>query len=377
MVAEVAPLTAARANGSGNSIRSSDGAPGGGSRSSTRSALRTIVEQATVISSLEQDLWHAFAFSLVKDGPLISSADREHTFRFGLVTILTACNMVAQLSLMSWLWVNLVRPSIKEVQDVYGQFHAVAFDETGNFLEDSFKEDFADDRGRLCQFPIASFGFLYLALFLWVAQCMNQVFGVGRLLVRVLWKLPRLPARAPLRLQVVPGETEDEYIVCLSLTSRAVILAVVCCPKVFLVACLTTLGCVWLIASQSYTELVFQSLALAFFLDLEELIFAFLMPERAIAQMERTHFACPGPTNSLVNERDVQDDQQMFDEYCRSFVFLLAVAVSVGLVLLWQQVVPNFQWDVGAHCQEVWRDQSLPWCRPWETECFPYGKASG
>lgn len=338
--------------------------------------MRTLVEQATVISSLEGDVWHAFVFTLIKDTPLLAKDDLEHRFRFGLITFLTVCNALAQASLMSWLWAYMVRPSIMEVQELYSQFHATSFDENGSFSEERFAEDFGDSRVRLCRLPLSNAGFLYLALFFWVAQCVNQVCGVGRLAWRVLRQLPSLPPKAPLRLQIVPGETEEEYIICLSPVSRVAILAVACLPKFLLLGCLAAIGCAWLIAARSFDELVFQSLALAFFLDLEELVFAFLMPDRAVAHMERTHFACPGEANRLMSEREAQHDDQMFREYARSFLLLLAVAISVGILLVGQQVVPNFQWDVEPHCQETWQTHSSPWCRPWDTECFPYGKSS-
>jgi len=111
-------------------------------------------------------------------------------------------------------------------------------------------------------------------------------------------------------------------------------------PRAALFGFLWWLGCRWLTATLSWSDLLLNGLALEFILNIDELLYKVMVPKTG--QKEVQNLFVP----HLFGKKDTRDCRNMFG------IFALGiVSVTMAYVyIIFQQVLPEYNWDVRDRC---------------------------
>jgi len=340
-----------------------------------RNKLKEIMENALDHKDASHDVWGAIMYVIINDLPDIKlgTQSKEQIIRVSFVLVCYFMNLFLQVMLIFWIGQKVMLPSMLEAQDSYSNFHRNAF--TSGDLDKEKFHNMGDERAVLCQVALSSELFLGTILFLWVSACMVEIRGILSR-VRYVNQLPQLPAGTDATQMIVPmTEGEGHFVkrkqlfICIDTSTKFMLWMAIFLPKLILGLCLLLEGCVWLAAAESTVDLILNSLALAFVTQIDELIYSVYLPPRLGKNLEETTLACP--MSSLTPE--VKEAADIVEQYGRSLMFLVMVLVIVVAVMQFQPVLPHYAWDVSAACQDYVQDHSLPWCAPWDRNCFPHG----
>lgn len=131
---------------------------------------------------------------------------------------------------------------------------------------------------------------------------------------------------------------------------------------------LTVLGCIWLTATLSFSDLILNALALEFIICIDENILAFFLPQKLSVRLSRTKFAYP-----KVPPTPESTEKALIEDYVRNIIYFAVCLAITVLCVKYQQVLPDFPFDIEEHCGAWYMNQFRPKCLPFEKGCFPFG----
>jgi len=106
------------------------------------------------------------------------------------------------------------------------------------------------------------------------------------------------------------------------------------------------MGCRWLVATTDFNDLILNSVALVFILDLKDFLYMILVPTRNKHDLENTYLA---PVFK------VETPTPLF--FLGSFAWFLVAVVWVCVYMyFFQHVLPDYKWDIREVCS-AWRDR--------------------
>jgi len=222
----------------------------------------------------------------------------------------------------------------------------------------------------LCESALTDPVFIYLVLFIWITRMLGE-FRTVVLLHRTLHKMPGRPEDAGQDEMVSLNEEDSsEYIVFLTRAARMAIYVSVVFPKFMVCMILTYSGSEWLVATESFTDLILNALALEFIVGIDESILTNFFPERMLETLENCKFAPPKPVREPEEEIIVK-----LHEYYESMVYIIsAFLVTYVYIFHIQQVIPHFTFDLAGACQDPKITMKYePPCPFFDESCFPYG----
>merc|ERR1712216_247530 len=181
----------------------------------------------------------------------------------------------------------------------------------------------------------------------------------------------------------VPGDDGiDSYLIqCLNASSRSAIYIVVIVPKFCIAVFLLLSGCRWLMATESFADLIMNALALEFIVGIDELLFDSAFPESMVVFVENMYFA---PAKKVLPNTKEEKSAQMRCDYYRSmFLVTLVVIFVVVYLYMFQQVIPGFNWyrDIGGRCRNYFDETFNIPCKTFtvwpftQNDCFDYGQS--
>merc|ERR1712216_103915 len=138
-------------------------------------------------------------------------------------------------------------------------------------------------------------------------------------------------------------------------------------------------GCKWLTATESFSDLILNALALEFIVGIDELLFESAFPESMVIFVEHMFLA---PVKSLMPTTKQEKAAAMRTDYYRSMILTTIVVVFVvSYLFMFQQVIPGFNWyrDIGDRCREYFDETFEEPCKAWtvwpfaKNDCFEYG----
>lgn len=340
-----------------------------------------LLEHAHDNRSVESDVWGCVIYVLVKDLPDVASNayTSEQMLRLLFVTFLGAMNLTFQFAFLYWIGSYVMLPSILKAQDVYQDFHELAFDKKKSFLLGNFHQEMQDDMSRLCGNVLDNYNFLFAVLFLWFSRAIHEVIKIYNLF-QVIIGMPPLPDGMSVKDMVYEegaGNVGADNIVCIEKYTRWSLLIMVVIPKVLIGVSLLFMGLVWLTSSEHYADLILNSLALGFVLDIDSLLYESFAPPRLAMSLNRLEFAMP-VKDLTVEEQAAKTGKEMRDAYIFSFFTLVFAFAAIYIFTHHQPVLPSYEWDVYEHCASYITKQESPWCKFWaipELGCFPHAKS--
>lgn len=372
------------------------GAAVGTSRSSSRDVLRRepgepsevsprTAAQETLLATgeqidLEEDVYSAAIFTLIFDTFEFSTGrhDRGVTkrisiYRMTLVILSLAANYILQFSLLYWIYRFVALPAKHTVQELYREFHAEVFND-GAVDEDLWSHWGAAKHDEVCSVAFVSFDFMYALLIIWWVNMVIELRKTERLMRKF-----KSIKKCDLAKDMVLKDEEDTILV-VQLTSRvqALLWATLLIPKFVIAIALTIVGTVWLAATDSYSDLILNALALQFVVQVDELLFKGLLPESIRSDIASTKLVIPKKETSddvFVAAKD--DEDQVLSGFRRSTIYTASLILVVFAFMTVGQDIPylgvfpgNKVEDIKNACPTWYQRNAVAICR-FGKECFP------
>jgi len=327
-----------------------------------------IVRNATSVEDVSADVWGALIFLVVHDLPDMRAGrmNLEGRVRAYYVFFVFICNLFIQGILLYFIIKLLMMPSVLDTQNIYLEFHSKAF---SNAKLDHVKfEDFPGNlKASLCGLALSQLMFVRIILFLWVTSNVGELRDTFTKMIGAL-TIPALPEGLDTRLMKrdLEASERDDNIICLNLKGKVGLTILVFVPKIAIASVLMITGCVWLMAAENIGDLILNSLALAFVVKVDELLADVFFPRHYLDMVGDLAFVLP----ARVAEDKDEAMQQRAWEFIWCAVTMLGTMAAVEMIIIFQPVLPRYEYDVHASCMNYLNNQ-VPWCLPWQSDCFP------
>lgn len=341
-------------------------------------------QSKVVFHDTPSDTWGAFLYVLVKDvGDLTGAGDGEISQGQIMQLAFTMLAMVFNLSLQfGTLWClndYVVTPAVQEVQTQYAYFHSTCFDSAGVFNKTTWDKVPAKRKDELCDAALLTApGFLFGILILWLLAMLAE-FRENFQFQKHIQEVPTLPPTISEADMVIEREYSggcDYFLVALSPICRFLIYVLVIIPKYIVILVLTLVGFRYLSASVAFSDIILNSLALAFVVSVDDMIFNGLFPEIMKERVCSLKWAIPQGIASKEGEvRDIENER-LKSAYTRSTVIIISACLFLFCYgKFFQRVIPDYRGDLIPLCEakKAMDHPKLPCPLFSFAPCFPKG----
>jgi len=329
---------------------------------------------------LGEDAYAAAIVAIVRNATVISlkrSAGISYginTMRLSVSMAVMVANLVLQGGLLYYIRNYVVEPAVREAQVRYHHFHSHVYASGHEFDQDSW--DDYEWKDEVCQLTMVNPIFFYCMLFLWTLSNMQEWRQIERLLRVVMHVDSCVPARDMLVFVDTRNFKKEGrcYIVALTNFVRIVLCLIVILPRAVIAMYLQFLGCRWLSASGSLGDMVLNSLALAFVINIDDTLYHAVLPIATRKQIAETKFFQQQPQMNLEkvekNEFKGYKRTALWISVCFAWLFLYGAVI--------QSVLPSDLHSLAWRCRQHTLTSMTPLCNHWTWSgasrvCYPYG----
>lgn len=327
-------------------------------------------------------MWGVTILVTIKDLPLILTcqADIVSWMRgfFGVCGM--AVNLWLQLTVLWYVEVFIVGQAVHDTQKDYAQYHREVFNKDGSFSPEKWHQ-WDGPYMALCNLAMSKMHFTVAIVFMWTARMLGEVRSIERL-SRDIWAIPPLPndaETADMLWEVKDDAGESEFrVIALSRLTRVSIYLLVIIPKLVIAAILMYIGCRWLAATESFSDLILNALALEFVIGTDELVYDNFAPQRMCQWLDVTKMQHVKTTASDISAVAKEETSEIVKVYAKSILYMVACGAWAFYYLTKiQQVIPGFTHDIHEHCGGWFLKRYQPPCPFGEAnpgKCFPFGQ---
>jgi len=332
------------------------------------SEYNEIIGNATRVEDVAADCWGALFFVIVHDLPQLLSGDIDLVGKVRIVfsLVVFSINLLIQGTLLYFICKLLMLPSMLAAQNVYRDFSDKAFSD-GSVSVELFDSMSSVHKGDICGLALSQALFVRVIIFLWITTNVSEFKDIYTKLKETL-AMPILPAGLDRRLMVRdnPETPEKEvYVVCMTTRVKVILCILIFTPKVVIAVFLMAAGSLWLLAAEKITDLILNSLALAFVTQIDELICQVFFPPFFIQDLANMAIAC----QEYEHNSALQAARQL-KSFAYSSLVLVSTILVVELAIRFQPVIPDYHGtDVATVCFPYLESQ-VPWCLPGQVDCF-------
>jgi len=260
--------------------------------------------------------------------------------------------------------------AVHDVREAYDKFEHVMYDgrttvytteptterrgiggESGPYFNISkFDELNDDEQASACCIPLSQPLFFWVVLYIWSLVCVCELRKTSDLFRSLVLQTEACETMADALLE---DNEDDKHFVVAKLTKqvKAALTLLVLLPRLGITCYLLWLGCRWLLATNNFTDLILNSVALEFVLHLKDVLHLSMVPRRSVLDLADTKIK-PTTKNEL--------------ESAKAFIGTLAWGL---LAAVWvtcymgfnffgyhvnglQQVLREYNWDVHNVCRQ-------------------------
>lgn len=335
-------------------------------------------------SHIGADAWAAAIVAIVRNLTVITMK-RDNRMPYGvniarMVCSLAICllNLCLQFGLLVFINYYLVGPSVHRAQYTYKHYLETVMDGNGRLDEDAWHDyEFKSD---VCGLTMLRPRFYYVILLIWVLTQMHEIRHTQRLFSNI-WDLPRVDSNLQMLRFVESGHFSlggKCHIVGATTAVKVFLMIIVVLPRAVISFYLTELGCRWLTASHKVSDMILNSLALAFVTNIDELLYHSILPIATRNQIESTKiFFLEGNQPKSLE----QIEQSEWSGYRRSFMYaMLAVAFLMSYGMFFQTVLPPHMGHLHELCDVLDESSQTYICNAMafmdHTQCYGSGHAA-
>merc|ERR1712007_369539 len=134
-------------------------------------------------------------------------------------------------------------------------------------------------------------------------------------------------------------ETHSLRVVGLTYVVKAII-ALIALVRLGICGVLLWMGCRWLVATTNFGDLILNAVALVFVVELKDFMYMILVPSRNKRDLQNTNIAPPR-----------EKEKPSFFLFIGSFFWIPVTVMWVfGYIYMFQQVLPEYKWDITEVC---------------------------
>lgn len=205
------------------------------------------------------------------------------------------------------------------------------------FLNVSAFETLTDsEKHNVCQIPLAHPGYTGMILFIWSLTCCADLRNAVEGLTKLIMTVPTVDDMQ-LVLRNVEGGS-GALVAGLTMPMKFFIAFFIFLPRILTIFLLAFLGCRWLLATNSLSDLLLNGLALEFMLMLKELLYVTLASKRNKFITENTFLP------------EDHHEYTMLDTLGAAGWAVLAGGWVYSYLYHLQMVIPGYNWDVKEVC---------------------------
>lgn len=325
------------------------------SRTMASADLETVEREP---ENLDEDVYGAGISALVRDSYSLVVGKGDLMLRVSrlssslLMMVFVVCLQIWVISQMQTL---VCGRAVAEIRKIYGRYEFIMYGAdldhiylTPNgfprgldkkyFDPANFDHLTVEEQDLACAIPFSQPKLLLPILFIWTLTIVADLRRCGDLFVRLILSTPTISSMQD---AVVEREGEEQVIVGLTRTVKAALAATTLVPRWVIDVYLLWLGCRWLAATPSFSDLLLNSVALEFIVLLKDALYTGVVPDRNKRATQNT-LVQPWQKTEPANYR----------VFLSSFL-LMAVTCAWVLwyVYRFQMVLPDYKWDVAAICK--------------------------
>lgn len=336
-------------------------------------------------TDLDENAYGAAAVALVRDIPsLIQEQKDGYPWSMRSLTMarlafslgIMAANLVFQCLILWYIYIFVVEPAVRDVQELYHDFRTMNFDDHGRLLGDVWEE--YGRKEEVCQITMSSRAFYYAVLLLWALLMMMELRSVQRVTMDI-WELRSVSSTAEMLFHVNDDEVElggKCLVIGLTPSIRAAVIGLVCIPRFIIAILLLGLGCQWLSSSASFSDMTLNAMALEFVKNIDEILYEAILPRQLKQQIADTNVFRIQPRYL---KKDV--DKAEWGAFRRTLgwiAFMTAFLAVFGQMV--QTVLPMDLTELSEICKAQVQASQTPICTlptwgGWSESCYPYGVA--
>lgn len=342
---------------------------GSGSGSSDEESQEVPVQFEWPNIELEPDTFGLSICSLVRDLSFVARSRGTAVNRWSRLaksTFLLVMCLTIQVFLLSQVKRFVSAMAVHDIRKTYDKFQHVMYD---GHTEVVFTHPFVERRGiggkygpyfnvskfgelepgvraAACHIPLSEPMFFWTVLFIWTLTCASELRKTYEITSELICNTETIDSMSyALKDEEVSGEVA--VIVGLTRGVKALIVFLVILPRLGIICFLVWVGCRWLLATNNFSDLILNSVALEFILCLKDVIYMALVPRRSMLDLQ----------NTTIQPMDKKEPESI-----RVFMGTLVwVLVAAGWVTIYmgsgalhlrglQQVLRGFQWNVHDVC---------------------------
>lgn len=305
--------------------------------------------------------------------------------KFTYAVCITTLNYWLQFTTLYYVNRYIVGDAVHATQKNYQQYHAEVFNPDKTF-NDTLWESWDGPYMELCNLAMSKLSFTTVILFMWSGRMLAEARDIYAFVQDIcgVMSLPKGATSADMVQSVDTDDGQQYNVVGMSFCCRFLIFIFVVLPKSVIAATLLYIGSRWLTATESFSDLILNALALEFVIGTDELVYEGFSPAMLKSAIEITKL-CQLKPIELKTESEILDGESLtwvVLAYGRSFVMVVCCMVFVLLYMnMFQSVIPSYPYDVAPNCHGWFEKRYDPLCPigtadPMST-CFPYGTAIG
>lgn len=311
---------------------------------------------------MEEDLYGLAMVSLLRDFHMLEEGTScwqsyVRMSRLTISVVLVILNSLLQAYLLWIIKLYITAPAVVKARNAYSDFEASMYDETvqtnngnsrgvqGYFHQDLFDSLSEDRKEVVCAIPLSQPHFLLTFVVLWSLTCLTDAKAA---ILSYCGCCLRSPCVSSMKdgIQNVPDASGPDkairYVVGVTWPVRVTFLVLVAIPRLVLSLALLWLGCRWLVATTSFSDLFLNAVALKFVLMFKDIFYVQLIPDKNKRDVQNTLFP-PSATR----------EKPSVHAYAAGLMILpIALAWSYFYVFQLQTVLPAYRWDVHDVCKE-------------------------
>jgi len=313
------------------------------------------------VEPLPEGVYGFVMASLIKDSADMKTHGMIKLFRILSAFVIYLLMFCLQIFLL-YETKQLVSPGeVANARETYGNYEKVMYMDAAGFSHttttdhgyargidgffniSNFAKLSPDQRSAICTVPLSQPTFLFCILWIWTLTVLNQVRIAVNLAVRFMY-LPTIGSDEVFEQEVLkPTENDGVEVVALPIWLKAALVGWILIPRILMCFFLVWLGARWLTATLGFADVLLNALALAFTLELSELIYNAMIPYHSKLLVQRTFV-------KHLNKQEPENARTMFS---MMLVGVVAAVFALLYIFVFQQVLPAYKWDVSEVCQSV------------------------
>jgi len=327
---------------------------------------------------IPEDAYGGAILAIVQYLPNVTRGDdKALNFAVSIMALgLLFMNLLLQLAILYYVYSFVVQPAVRKVQLQYMDYRGAVFSSTGMFDPDEWAA--YEGKTDLCEIALTDRAFYYSILFCWTMSMLREI-RISEKFVRDIKSMPHTDN--PSAMLITHEEEHQIFIVALTTPTRVILNMFVCAPKIVISGLLLWLGCQWLSATTSFTDLVMNAVAMEFVLTIDNTLYDAFLPVWYREEVADVNFKLKDPAD----DSPEAVAKQKWSGMKRSFWYAVA---AIFYILIYaegvQNVLPADLSEVKVPCKDfidLELRQALCDVSSWNMRhmdnvlsCYPYGQ---